>query len=111
MFSNDPKKQKVELSLKAEVVEEVRVTPKFINFGEVPTGEESTATLTLEVLEPKKVSVSSVTCEDKRFVPRMSTSTDATSVWKIRFSGSDQKGPINAAVVIRIEGDSFSWKS
>lgn len=98
----------MELTLKADVVEDVRVDPWFINFGDVLTGTKATATLTLEVLDPKKVAIESVTCDDERFAPRkVKTKDGAKTVWEIAFAGSDQKGFIDAAVVVRTRGTDY----
>ena len=107
IYSNDPKKPAYLITLKADVVEDVRFIPSKIYFGEVLTGEKATETLRLKVLVPEKVSISGVSCDDDRFKVEKGKVSGDESTYTIHFSGSETRGHINASVQVKLEGANF----
>lgn len=61
VFSNDAKKPQFQLTLTGEIIEEVTIEPKNINFGSLSVGEESTRTLTVNSLTDLNLAIKKIT--------------------------------------------------
>ncbi len=108
VYSNDPKTPRLELTLKADVVQDIKVDPPSLNFGDVILGSKTTGKIALEILEPKKVSIESVTCADTRFVAKKkSESAGGKSEWEITFLGGETKETVEVPMVFKTKGTDY----
>ena len=108
VFSNDPRTPRYELVLQADVSEDVRIVPSFVNFGEVLIGSTAAAQVSLEVLDPKQVDVADITSDDKRFsFNKSAAGDDSKSTWEITFQGGSRKGPVDARLFVRTSGTGY----
>ena len=107
MLSNDPKTPRFDLTLTAEAVQDIEISPAIVNFGDVLIGAKATRSLTLDVLHPEIVAVEAVTCEDARFVPKKIKADRGRADWEITFLGGDEKGTVEPRLTLRTRGTGY----
>ena len=106
MYSNDPDSPKLFLTLKGEIVEDLRIEPRSVSFGEVPLGESAVKTATLKLAEPERVKIGKITCEDSRFSPKLTPGEEAgTATLEVTFNGHDKVERIASDIQIELLGE------
>ena len=108
VLSNDPNTPRCDLTLNAEVVEDIKISPPSVNFGDVVIGKKATRMLTLDVLRPETVAVESVTCDDARFVPKKIKADHGGAEWEVTFLGGDTKGTVEPRLTLRTRGTGYA---
>lgn len=105
MSSNDPVSPQITLILKGEVIREVDVMPRALNFGKLRRGQTGTKDLTITLKNPDKIRVTSVTIVDNSFSVRPKESEVAgKAIYEVKFIGSGKLGNKNSTVRIGLEG-------
>ncbi len=105
VYSNDPNTPRFELSLKGEITLDVKLTPVSLIFGEVLLDKKATKPFELELLEPEKVKVKSVRCEDERFaIRKIEDDGKGKSSFEVTFNGAKEQGRITAKAIVELEG-------
>jgi hypothetical protein len=108
--SNDPVNSTITLSLHGEIVREVDVVPRAINFGKLQKKQTASKELTITVEKPDKIHISSVTINgDTMFtVEPKGIEEGGKAQYSVKFLGSDKLGKKIATVRIELEGTQTS---
>lgn len=105
MSSNDPVSPRIVLTLKGEVIREVDVIPRAINFGRLGKGQTVSKDLTITLHKPDKIRISAVTVNNHLFsVESKKDGVEGTSRYAVKFLGNDALGRISATLHIELEG-------
>jgi hypothetical protein len=103
--SNDPKTPQFTLTLKGEVLVDVSVSPRHINFGQLGKKETSVKPFAIKVSNPDKIKVTDVEVDDSRFevvFKKGDRSGDAT--YDLKFKGSNAIERISTNLAVEFEG-------
>jgi hypothetical protein len=93
------------LGLEGEVTVDVAAQPRSIVFGEVPKGTQPTRELSLQVQEPERVKIASVTVDDPRFVlVRKSGQAAGSSSYELRLVKPGKLGRLSATIHVELSG-------
>lgn len=94
------------LSLEGEIAVDVLAKPRAVTFGEVLKGSEPPVkSLELEVAEPERVKVSSVTSSDERFEVTLQAGEPAGSgTYEVRLRSTAELGAIQGKIHVATDG-------
>ncbi len=105
VFSNDPKTPQLRLTLQAEIVVDVTMTPRAVSFGQLSKNKKVTREFSLIVNEPDKVKITGVTIKDKRFLLKLKSGDPAKDPkYELTYTGGKKLGRISAPVRITLSG-------
>jgi len=105
VFSDDPQTPQLNLALEGEVVVDLLMNPRRLNFGSVGRGETATKEFTLKARDPNEIRIDSVSIEDERFkLTKKSESDEVGSTYEVEFLGSDVYEHIRAKVRVAVTG-------
>lgn len=104
VVSNDPETPRLSLTLEAQVISDLILTPPSVSFGQLGKGEKAERELSVRPSDPRKIRIVSARIDDKRFALRIKSRRAETTSYAIRFLGSAQLQPIYAALEIQYEG-------
>jgi hypothetical protein len=104
--SNDPVNPKITLSLHGEIIREVDVAPRTINFGKLRKKQTASKDLTITIEKSENIHISSVTINnDKKFaVEPKGTEEGGVARYSVNFLGSDELGKMSSTIRIALEG-------
>jgi hypothetical protein len=102
--SNDPKTPALTLTLNAQVITDLIISPAGINLGQLTKGQRAEKEFSVEPSEPQKVHVVSLRIEDKRFVITPKSKAEDNKGYTLRFSGSPKFENINATIEVEYQG-------
>jgi hypothetical protein len=103
--SNDPANPKTILILKGEVIREVDVAPRAINFGKLRKGQSHSKDLAITLENPKKIQISNITINNNMFsIKSKGVEEEGKSEYEVKFLGSDKLGNISATIRIELKG-------
>ena len=107
MFSNDPENPKLRLTLKGEVVVDLKVQPRSVNFGQLSKGEQGSSSFVLTISDPQKTTFKSIALEDETHFSLEEGEGDFTQgkVYNIKFNGADEIGSIRSGLNIEYENE------
>jgi hypothetical protein len=93
------------LGLEGEVTVDVLAQPHSISFGEVQKGADASRELALQIAEPDRVKVTSVTVDDPRFeIIRKSGDAAGSASYDLRLKKPDKLGRVTAKVHVALTG-------
>jgi len=100
------------LTLQGEVLVDIAVEPRAVQFGEKRKDERETKTFSVKVSEPDRVKVTSVTLQDEKHfrLTRKSGQADGSAEYEIAYLGAAKLGRIATKVVVAYQGSEASTK-
>ena len=99
--SNDPENPKCKVTITGEVIEEVRVNPKLINFGIIRRGDSCTKTLEINTVPDLKVKVTKVESPNSYIsIARKSQGETPDDAYQVTFGKYDYLGKVNGMVFV-----------
>jgi hypothetical protein len=100
--TNDPDNPRVRLSIAGEVVAEVAVTPRYVNFGNVGKGEPSQPiSLEVELREDKQLKIREVSVDNPHFLLERKTGGDRRAVYDVSVAGNAPAGRLTGKIHVR----------
>jgi len=104
VMSNDPETPKLTLSLEAEIITDLNVTPDRISFGQVGKGEKAEQDVVIQSSDPERIRVVSLDIEDKRFKVEPKSKQADGEHYRVRFLGSQTFERISAGIAVKYQG-------
>ncbi len=99
--SNDPDNPKCKITITGEVMEEVRVNPKLINFGIIRKGDSCTKTLEINTVPELKVEVTKVESPNPYIsIARKNQDETPNDAYQVTFGKYDYLGKVNGMVFV-----------
>lgn len=99
--SNDPEMSAYKLTITGEIIEEVSINPKRINFGTIRKGDSVTKTLEIKTLPDLKIQVTKVESPSPYItISKDKSSEDGCFVYQITFNKYDYIGNYNGIVFV-----------
>jgi hypothetical protein len=93
------------LGLEGEVTVDVLLQPPSIAFGEVPRGTPTSRELSLQVQEPERVKIVSVSIDDPHFeLVRKSGDAASSAGYEVRLKKADKLGRLSAKIHVELTG-------
>lgn len=103
--SNDPVTPTLVLSIQGEIETDVSVTPRSIWLGQLKKREKGSAEFSVNVSDPEKIKIKSVTVEDKLFaIKKLEGEASGNAKYEIKFKGGVKLGPISTRLQVEYEG-------
>jgi hypothetical protein len=102
--SNDPETPTLTLSLEAEIITDLTVTPYSINFGQLGKGKKAEQDVVIQSSDPKRIRIVSLDIEDKRFKIEPKSKQADGEHYRVHFLGSQAFERISAAITVKYQG-------
>ncbi|HHT9138879.1 MAG TPA: DUF1573 domain-containing protein [Candidatus Wunengus sp. YC60] len=98
--SNDPENSKYKLTITGEVIEEVSVNPKRINFGIIRRGDFCTKNVEIETVPELKIDIKKVESPNPYITITKNKTIENDSIYEVTISKYDYIGKFNGIVFI-----------
>lgn len=100
--TNDPDNPRVRLLIAGEVIAEVTVTPRHVNFGNVSKGEPSPPIpIQIELREGTEWKIREVSVDNPHFLLKKKTSNDKRAVYDVSVARNAPPGRLNGKILVR----------
>jgi hypothetical protein len=102
VLSDDPENSRFTLTMKGELVVDVRANPSTVNFRDVRTGEKGSKELELKIRKPDETKLSSVVVEDKDYyrLEELEGSKPEERRYVLHFKGSKKVGSFTTRILV-----------
>jgi hypothetical protein len=99
--TNDPDNPRVRLSIAGEVVAEVMITPRYLNFGNVSRGDPSQLIpMEIELREGKELMIREVRVDNSHFLLKQKTSSERGAVYEVSVAQNAPPGRLAGKILV-----------